>query len=224
MEPSMSLLFQSDRRRLLFASTLGLAVAAFLGAAPNAARAAAAPSVAQLMAPPPLPDIWMGSANAPVTVIEYASMTCPHCAAFHAETFPTLKSKYIDTGKVRFVLREFPLDAFAAAGFMLARCVGPDKRNAMIDLLFDQQQNWAFTDKPLDGLTNVVKQAGVTKTAFDACLQNKTLYNQVIQERDIASQKFGVDATPTFFINGTKVEGEMSPDELEKALQPFLKS
>lgn len=203
------------------------AAAAILAAAPIAAvREALAQTVpmTELMTPGPLPDVWIGKADAPVTMIEYASMTCPHCAAFHKDTYPELKSKYIDTGKVRFVLREFPLDPLATAGFMLARCIGPDKRNAMVDLLFDEQKNWAFIDKPLEGLMNVVKQTGMTKDAFDACLKDQKLYNEVTQMRDIASRKFGVNATPTFFINGKKIEGEMSPDELDKALAPFLKS
>ena len=216
---------KQTRRRLLETMAIAIAIAA---AAPLAgwplAAAAATVSTTDLMAQGPLPDVWMGKADAPVTIIEYASMTCPHCAAFHAETFPTLKSKYVDTGKVRFTLREFPLDPLATAAFMLARCVGPDKRNAMVDLLFDQQKNWAFTDKPLDGLMNVVKQTGMTQASFDSCLKDKTLYDQVNQTRDTAGQKFEVNATPTFFINGSKVEGEMSIDEMENAIAPFLKS
>jgi protein-disulfide isomerase len=211
--------------RVLGGTALAVAISAGLSvAAPREAAADPTVAVQDLMAPQALPDIWLGKADAPVTVIEYASMTCPHCAAFHKETFPTLKSKYIDSGKVRFVLREFPLDPLATAGFMLARCIGPDKRNAMVDLLFDEQQNWAFTDKPLDGLLEVVKQTGMTKDAVDACLDKKDLYDQVTAERDAAGQKFNVQATPTFFINGNKVEGEMSPSDLDKAIAPFLKS
>ena len=218
----MNLLPTTTRRRLFALA----AATAFGFASPllSLGRADAADaSASALMAPQPLPDMWIGKANAPVTVIEYASMTCPHCGDFHKATYPTLKSKYIDTGKVRFTLREFPLDPLATAAFMLARCIGPDKRNAMIDLLFDQQKNWAFVDKPLEALENVVKQTGMTKEAFDACLKNKTLYGQVMQMRSIASTKFGVNATPTFFINGKKVEGEMSPQELETELAPFVK-
>ena len=169
-----------------------------------------------------LPDVWMGAKDAPVTIIEYASMTCTHCAAFHAETWPTLKSKYIDTGKVRFVLREFPLDPLATAGFMLGRCVGADKRNAIVDLLFTQQKNWAFVDKPVEALAATVKQAGVSQADFDTCLKDQKLYDQVNAERDQASTKFGINATPTFFINGKKIAGELSVDDLDKALQPLL--
>ena len=109
------------------------------------------------MAGEALPDVALGASTAPVTIVEYASMTCAHCAAFYATTFPEIKSKYIDTGKVRFILREFPLDPLAAAGFMLARCAGDDKRNAIVDLLFAQQKNWAFTDKPLEALAALLK-------------------------------------------------------------------
>ena len=207
------------RRRAI----LALAAVAGLAATPALAADQTFP-VAELMAEPPLPDIWMGSKDAPVTVIEYASMTCTHCAAFHAETWPTLKSKYIDTGKVRFVLREFPLDPLATAGFMLGRCAGPEKRNAILDLLFDQQKNWAFVDKPAEALENTVKQAGITHDAFAACLKDQKLLGQVNAERDKAGTAFKVDATPTFYINGTKHAGELSVPELDKILAPLVKS
>ncbi len=204
-------------------AVLALAALAGLAAAPAIAADQTVP-VAQLMAEPALPDLWLGSKDAPVTMIEYASMTCTHCAAFHAESWPTLKSKYIDTGKVHFVLREFPLDPLATAGFMLGRCAGPDKRNAITDLLFDQQKNWAFVDKPVEALENTVKQAGVTHDAFEACLKDQALYNKVNAERDAAGKDFKVDATPTFFINGVKHPGELSVEDLDKILAPLVKS
>ncbi|MFZ1078974.1 MAG: DsbA family protein [Methylovirgula sp.] len=179
--------------------------------------------LAQLMEQQALPDIAQGKADAPITMIEYASMTCTHCAAFHATTYPTLISKYVDTGKVRFILREFPLDPLATAAFMLARCSGPEKRNAVVDLLFDQQKNWAFTDKPLEALANLLKQTGMTQATFETCINDQSLYEKVDQERDNAAQKFGIDATPTFFINGRKISGEVTPDALDKLLQPMLK-
>jgi protein-disulfide isomerase len=150
-------------------------------------------------------------------------MTCSHCAAFYATTFPELKSKYIDTGKVRFILREFPLDPLAAAGFMVARCAGDDKRNAIVELLFAQQKNWAFTDKPVEALANLVKQTGMSQTSFEACLKNQDLYNKIAKVHDQAAEKFGVNATPTFFINGKKQNGEMNPDALAKLIDPMLK-
>ena len=216
----------SRRTFLRLAAASGLAGSGLgvLSTGPALAQATTTVPLAELMAPPPLPDAWMGSATASVTIIEYASMTCTHCAAFHAETWPTLKSNYIDTGKVRFVMREFPLDPLATAAFMLARCVDPDKRNALIDLMFDQQNNWAFVPKPVEALQNTVKQAGVSKDAFETCLKNQKLYDQVNSERDKASQLFKIDATPTFFINGVKHAGEMSVAELQKVLDPLVKS
>jgi len=176
-----------------------------------------------LMAKEALPDIVQGKDDAPITIVEYASMTCGHCARFHAETYPLLLKNYIDTGKVRFILREFPLDPLAAAGFMLARCAGPDKRNLVIDLLFDKQKDWAYVDKPLEALSGLVKQTGMSEESFNACVNNQALYDQVNQVRDRAAQKFGVEATPTFFVNGKKITGEIAPNALDGLLQPLLK-
>jgi protein-disulfide isomerase len=170
----------------------------------------------------PLADVWLGSPTAPVTIIEYASMTCPHCARFEDEVFPILKKKYIDTGKVRYTMREFPLDPLAAAAAMLARCSG-DKRQAMIELLFSQLKNWAYVDKPLDALRDVVKQTGMDQKAFDACLNNQALFEKINAERNSAAQKFGIDATPTFFINGDKKSGEIPADALDSVLAPYFK-
>jgi len=183
------------------------------------------PVVEGLMTDLVLPDIMEIKADAkpPVTIIEYASMTCSHCAAFHATTYPVLISKYVDTGKVRFVLREFPLDPLATAAFMLARCAGPDKRNAMVDLLFRQQKNWAFTDNPIEALSGLVKQTGMSQESFDACLKDQDLHEKIEETRSRASEKFGVNATPTFFINGVRHSGEITPEELDKLLEPLLK-
>jgi protein-disulfide isomerase len=177
--------------------------------------------IEQLMAESALPDVVEGQANAPVTIVEYASMTCSHCAAFHNNVYPTLKSKYIDSGKAKFMLREFPLDPLATAGFMLARCAG-DKREAMVALLFAQQKNWAFVEKPLDGLANTVKQTGMSQETFEKCLKDQALYDKVNMVRDRAAEKFGVNATPTFFINGKRVSGEMTVEQLDKELTPLL--
>ncbi len=127
----------------------------------------------------PLPDIVQGSPSAPITIIEYASMTCTHCAAFHNTTWAELKSKYIDTGRAKFILREFPLDPLAAAAFMLGRCAGPDKRNQLIGNLFAQQKTWAFVDKPVEPLLAMAKAVGFSQTDFETCLRNEDLYKQV---------------------------------------------
>jgi protein-disulfide isomerase len=174
----------------------------------------------------PIKDMPLGDAKAPVTVYEYASMTCPHCARFQNDVFPHIKSTYIDKGKVRWILREFPLDARAAAGFMLARCAGDEKYHAMIDVLFAQQQNWAFVDaqQVLPTMSQIAKQAGFTQEQFEKCLQDKTLYDGVMAVKQRASDKFKIDGTPTFFINGKRYGGELSVEEFDKAVEPLLKS
>ena len=211
---------KTSRRRVIAA--LAMAASLSLAGAGSSAAAETVP-MDQLMAPQPLPDIVQGKADAPVTIIEYASMTCTHCQAFHAETWPALKAKYVDTGKAKFILREFPLDPLAAAAFMLARCAGPEKRNAIVDLLFDKQKDWAFVDKPLEALAATVKQAGISQSDFESCLKNQQLYEQVNQTRDNAAKNFHVDATPTFFINGKKLSGELPIAEFDKAIEPLLK-
>jgi len=165
----------------------------------------------------------MGSPTAPVTIIEYASMTCPHCAHFAVETFPKLKEKYIDTGKAKYIMREYPLDGLAGAAFMLARCAGPDKYYPMVETLFAQQAKWAVRN-PIEPLLAIAKQAGFTQQSFEACINNKDQLTKVQQVRDRASQKFKVKATPTFFINGELHEGAMSIEDLDKAIAPYLKA
>ena len=177
----------------------------------------------QLMATGVLPDIVQGAATAPITIVEYASMTCSHCAAFHETTWPELKSKYIDPGRVKFILREFPLDPLATAGFMLARCAGPEKRNVMVDQLFAQQKTWAFVDKPIEPLLAIAKQIGFSQTDFETCLRNQDLYEQVSQTRERAAADFNIDSTPTFFINGRKLTGELTIADFDRVLDPLVK-
>jgi protein-disulfide isomerase len=208
------------RREFVMSSAAVLALGA-LGALGGPAWAQTF-SVLELEAKGPLDDIPLGSESAPVTIIEYASMTCPHCAAFEVGIFPKLKEKYIDTGKVRFIMREYPLDRLAAAAFMLARCAGPEKYNPMIETLFQQQQKWAVRE-PIPPLLAIAKQAGFTQQSFEACMNDTALLNKIQQVRDRATTKFKVDATPTFYINGEKHSGEISMDELDKIIQPYLK-
>jgi protein-disulfide isomerase len=217
----MPALLNSRRDLLKFAAaSSALGATQLIGLKPALAQNARV-DIEQLMAESALPDVVEGQANAPVTIVEYASMTCSHCAAFHNNVYPTLKSKYIDSGKAKFMLREFPLDPLATAGFMLARCAG-DKREAMVALLFAQQKNWAFVEKPLDGLANTVKQTGMSQETFEKCLKDQALYDKVNMVRDRAAEKFGVNATPTFFINGKRVSGEMTVEQLDKELTPLL--
>jgi len=171
----------------------------------------------------PLGDQAMGAENAPVTIIEYASMTCPHCAQFQARTFPKLKERYIDTGKVRFIFREFPLDPLAAGAFMLARCADKDKFFPIIDLLFSTQRDWVVPN-PLQPLLNVAKQAGYTEETFNACLKNQQVLDGIQNVRDRAAKVLNVESTPTFFVNGKRVLGDVSIEDLEKEMKPYLKA
>jgi protein-disulfide isomerase len=179
-------------------------------------------SADDLMVAGPLGERALGDPAAKVTVVEYASMTCSHCAAFHEETFTPFKEKYVDTGKVRFIFREFPLDALATSAFMLARCMPEDRYFPVVDILFRQQQNWAFVDDPATALFNVVKQAGFTQESFRACLTNQNILDGVNSVKDRGSNEFGVASTPTFFINGKKMSGALSLEDMDKEIEPLL--
>jgi protein-disulfide isomerase len=182
-------------------------------------------SVEELMKPGPLPDLVLGNADAPITVVEYASMTCGHCANFHTKIFPTLKEKYVDTGKVRFIMREFPLDNLAAAASMLARCAGEGKTFPLISVLFAKQDDWAFVKgDPRPELLKFAKQAGFTQESFEKCLTDQKLLDDISAVRARAVDTFGVNSTPTFFVNGKKLTGGGTFDDFEKAFDPILKS
>lgn len=176
--------------------------------------------VAKLMEPGPLPEMAVGNADAPVTIIEYASMTCPHCASFHATTYPALKTKYIDTGKARLIMREFPFDPRAEAGFMLARC-SKDNYFPMIDVLFKQQSNWVSVENAKEALLQLAKLAGFSQQTFEACLTDQKLLDQIRAVRKVG-EGFGVTSTPTFFVNGQKYAGAMSIDEFSAIIDPML--
>jgi protein-disulfide isomerase len=209
----------SSLLRLAALAAALLAVPAAALAAPDALTPA---EVAALDGPQALPDVVEGRADAPATIIEYASMTCSHCAAFHEEVWPALKAKYVDTGKARFVLREFPLDKLALGAFMLARCSG-EKRDAVVDRLFDHQGEWVFAANPLYKLKEQLLASGMTEAQFQSCLQNQALLDQVKAERDAASAKLGVDSTPTFFLAGKRLSGDHSLARFDEILSPAAK-
>lgn len=180
-------------------------------------------SVDELMKPSDLADLTLGPADAKVTVVEYASMTCPHCAHFETDVFENFKKKYIDTGKVRFVYREFPLDNLAAAVSMLARCAGGDKTFPLIQTFYAKQAEWAFTQgNPVPKLFDIAKQAGFTQESFDKCLTDQKLLDQITAQRTRASDTFGVNATPTFFINGKKLPETPTLEAFDKVIEPLL--
>ena len=177
------------------------------------------PTVAVLMEEGPLEDIVMGDKDAPNVIVEYASMTCPHCAHFYTEVFPEVKTKYIDTGKARFVFREFPLDGLAVAASMLARCSGDDRFYPMVDALFDTQETWALPGE--DGkekLLLIAKQAGFSKDSFDECLADKELFDKIVAVRKKAHEEYGVDSTPSFFVNGKRLKG-VTIDVFDEAIE-----
>jgi protein-disulfide isomerase len=198
--------FQVITRRnlLIAASTVAIvvAIAGIEGLQPAAAQSA-------------------GAAELMVTIVEYASMTCPHCAHFHETTYPELKKRYIDTGKVRFIFREFPLDPLAAGASMLARCADKDKFYPLIETLFQQQTKWAV-EKPIPQLMAIAKQAGMSEQTFNACLSDQKMLDAMQAEQKRATEKFGVNSTPTLFVNGKKHVGGVSIEDMAKAIDSFL--
>ena len=213
--------------RRAFTAALSLTgFAALAGFSPLRLIAGAmAQSASDVAKPVSLPDMALGPANATVTITEYASMTCPHCAAFTETVFPKIKSEFIDSGKIRFVFREFPLDIKAAAGSMLARCIAKDdsgKYFAVVDLLFKQQNDWV--KNTTETLTRIGKQAGLSQQAVEACLKDQALLDKIAADQKFASEVLKVNSTPTFFINGEMVKGETSFEEFDKKIKSLLKS
>jgi protein-disulfide isomerase len=188
---------------------------------PAMAQSATAAAVAK---PVSLPDIAIGSAKAPVTITEYASMSCPHCAAFGENVFPMLRSKYIDTGRVRFVFREFPLDIKAAAASMLARCIAKDdseKYFGAVDILFKQQDR--LMDQTKDTLKFIGKLNGMSEDEVETCVKDQALLDNLAADQRYALDILKVDSTPTFFVNGERLKGAMSFEELEARIKQLLK-
>lgn len=178
-------------------------------------------SVDELMKAGPFPDLALGKADAPVTIVEYASMTCGHCAAFHNTVFPKIKEKYVDSGKVRFILREFPLDNLASAASMLARCAGGEKIYPLITELFAKQETWAFVQgNAVPALLQISQGHGFTKESFDKCLTDQKLLDNITAVRERANKSFSVRSTPTFFVNGRRLEGPSDRIEtFDKAIE-----
>lgn len=208
-------------RRAVLAALVLTSLSAFVASPVAAAENARAALVAK---PVSFPDMALGSATAPVTIVEYSSLTCPHCAAFAENVFPMLQSKYIDTGKVRFVSREFPLDIKAAAASLLARCVAngdAPKFFETIMMLFKQQQ--ALVEHTTQTLTSIGAKFGMDRGAVETCVKSNASLDKLQADQNFASNKLKVGATPTFFINGEMVKGAMSFEELEAKLAPLLK-
>jgi len=181
----------------------------------------AQPTPEALLAPGALPEKSFGPDDAPVTVIEYASLTCPHCRTFHVTVWPEFKKKYVDTGQVRFITREFPFDPRSSAGFMLARCAGDDKWYPTIDLLYRTQDNWARVADSTAALKSVMGMTGMATAEFERCLQDQALPEQVTAVAN-AGKSFGVDSTPTFFINGEMQKGALGIERFSEIIDPLI--
>ena len=202
-----------NRRKLLFGLASGLALIA--GQIP-----AWAIDLEKLNEPSEAGEMVLGSPDAKVTIIEYASASCPHCAKFHKETFHLLKRDYIDTGKVRLVFREYPHNPQAVAAFMLARCAPSDKYFPLIEAIFATQESWLKA--PKDGLFKLARFAGFSPEAFEACMNNRVIAREIVAVQKKAKTEFGVRGVPAFFINGELFSGALSIDKMKSIIDPLL--
>ena len=167
-------------------------------------------------------DRVLGRAAAPVTIVEYASFTCPHCAEFHLEILPELKKAYIDTGKARLVYRDFPLDRSAFAASVVARCAAASRYFGVVDLLFREQPRWASAREPMAALRRLATLAGISKKKLDACLRDEKIQNAVLQQRLTASQKFNVTSTPTLIVDRAKYHGGLTLEQFRAVIDRAL--
>lgn len=200
----------------------------------STAPVAPAAEKAQVGAVTPMPDgnfgtmkigadeFVIGKADAPVTIVEYASLTCPHCARFHVDTLPGLKKEFIDTGKVRLVYRDFPLDRNALAAAIVARCAGPARYFGFIDTFYASQSNWARSSNPVDALGKLARLGGMSKKDFDACLKNKAVSDAVLEQRLEGEKTYKVNSTPTLYINGGKYSGGLTLDQIRSVVGAIL--
>ena len=214
----MTLLIAPNRRNFLKLSMAGVAASSMFGPAHSQ-------SVSGLFDDIPLADKVMGDVNAKVTMVEYASMTCPHCKSFHEQILPSILEKYVDTGKVKYILRPFPFDGDrrGEAAFMLAMCAPNDNYYPMIDTLFKTQNIWANPQtNPVPELLRLSKLAGMSEDDFKACLGRQDLLDQMIAGRNKAVKDFNVRSTPTVFLNNEKFSGDSSPEGYAKAIDALL--
>lgn len=172
---------------------------------------------------PVMQDVVLGSPDAKVTLIEYASMTCPHCAHFDEELLPKLKADYIDKGTVKLIFRDFPLDGLALRAHMLARCAGAERFYGFVDVLFRQQKQWAAAPDPMVELKRLGRLGGVSDAQFDACMTDKKLEEYVLQSRFEAQNKMKVNSTPTFILGDKVMSGVPDYNDLKKLLDQAIK-
>lgn len=190
-----------------------------------------APAQGQAQAPaaspaadPRLQDMVLGKPDAPITIIEYASLTCPHCANFHATILPTLKTDYIETGKLRLIFRDFPLDQLAFAGAALARCAGPERYFSFLEVLYAQQRQWATSADPRAALVQIGRLGGMSSEQVEACFADQAVGDYIVNSRLEGNQKFNVNSTPTLIVNGKVVPGVPAMDEFRQLLDSLVKN
>ncbi|MBT7641446.1 MAG: DsbA family protein [Rhodobiaceae bacterium] len=188
----------------------------------QAVAAAANSGKGALDTPNPLGEIVLGNPDAPVTIVEYASLTCSHCGQFHRETLPKVKADYIDKGLVKIYFRPFPFDPYATAGAMLAQCVAPKARVHFLDILFKRQNAWLQSENVMEELQKLARQAGLSEADFVVCLKDADKLEGIRVMQSAAAEELGVRSTPTFFINGEKVEGNQPYAEIEKTIKRAL--
>jgi len=210
-------------RALVAAFCLALCAAASIASAdPAPPKPVGATDMAAALEPGPLPELSVGEASG-IPVIEYGSLTCPHCAHFDKDVWPAFKAAYVDTGKVRYIFREYSRNKLDVAAFMLARCNGDGKALATIELLFATQEQWAFVEKPIDALAAALRPTGLTRDALVACLNNQSMANSLVQIAEKADEKFNIQGTPTFIVDGKIYGGALSLDELDAIVKPLVK-
>jgi protein-disulfide isomerase len=168
-------------------------------------------------------QLVMGAADAPVTMIEFSSLTCPHCATFHTDSLPAIKANYIDTGKVKLVYRDFPLNKAALLGSALAHCAGPDRFFGFLEALFKTQSSWAHSDDPVSALTRIGRLGGLKTADIEGCLNDKELFDSILSSRIEGAKEFDIASTPTFIINGEKHAGALSFEQFAAIFERLLK-
>lgn len=209
-------------RRFVGAAVLSAALAGSAALAASAPQPDGTADMAKLLQPTALPDLVLGDPSAPVTIVEYGSLTCPHCAVFSKETLPKLKASYIDTGKVRFIAREFSRNTLDVAGFLLARCLGDDKALAAEQLLYATQDKWIEGERQFDGMIAALRAAGMTQEKAQDCLKNQELADGLVAIPKRANELMKISGTPTFIINGAVYGGELTFEQLQAILDPLL--
>ncbi|MGV1013631.1 MAG: DsbA family protein [Methyloceanibacter sp.] len=210
---------RSVRTSFLIAAAIALAGFGPAPIAPSTTGKIEPPTHAELLREGPLGERALGNPNAPIVVIEYASLTCPHCRNFHANVFPKVKQHYIDTGKVRYIVREFPIGRTAASAAIINRCAPPEKYFVLFDAFLSRQAEWVSQEVRPDAIYGVAKSAGMSRETFDKCLSNQAIIEGLTEVKQRGRQ-FGVVGTPTFFVNGRKAQGAVTFEQIKALIEP----